>query len=403
MATQQLFDFAAQTRPAGTVQADRSDNRGADSGSFLAPPAVACPVDAPDSVAASAPDSVARPDRRSEIGHTETEHAETGSEDRQALLGRLSKMIGGHTAGEAEAADTTDPNRVGPTAKSCHPKVSQAPTFSTGCDAVDAWLPRGGLRTDGITEWVSSVPSGGALTLAMVAAAGYLRNDFLPDRRPIPAGPGRLAVVDPHGHFYPPALTGFGIDPAGLLWCRTESDADTIWATDQLLRSGCVGLVIAWAPRRLDDRDARRFQLAAETGRTPGLLLRGSTSRGRPSFADTRFHVASRPLTLPRRDEARSHRHRETSHLTLPNSGATRRSQRPSDGLRGPARRQQRLFQITLDRCKGGMTGRSVLLSIDHRYRIQVHSEPLHEKAAMRLASRLADPKTADAPRRDVG
>src|SRR5437879_6095746 len=67
----------------------------------------------------------------------------------------------------------------------------------------------------------------------------------------------------------------------------------------------CPAVAAVWGPvGELDDRALRRLQLAAEEGRGLGLLLRGASVRGRPSWADVRLLV--RPLTRPSLCEIRT-------------------------------------------------------------------------------------------------
>jgi hypothetical protein len=75
-----------------------------------------------------------------------------------------------------------------------------------------------------------------------------------------------------------------------LIVVRPCSVADERWAIDQVLRSQGVAALLAW-PERLDDREFRRLQLAAESGGTLGLLVRPAKARGEPSWADLRLLV----------------------------------------------------------------------------------------------------------------
>ncbi len=235
-------------------------------------------------------------------------------------------------------------------------------TLSTGSDAINRLLPRTGLRLDAITEWVAEADGSGAAALSMIAVATHLRS---------PRGCGPLVVVCGQSNFYPPAAVALGVPAERIVLVRPTRHADVVWAIDQALRCESVAAVWAHVGANLDDRDARRFQLAAETGRTPGLFVRPAATRGRPSFADVRLHVQTRA----------------------------------SSGPLG------RAMNVTLDRCRGGTLGHSVWVQIDDQMidergvrcvaRIhQVTPQQLgiseNETAAVRLASELAHPKTAN-------
>lgn len=244
--------------------------------------------------------------------------------------------------------------KVGCISASSDDSVGQ--TLSTGSGTMDRLLPRGGLRHDAITEWVAETNGCGAASLSMIAAATHLQST---------RGSGVLVVVGGPEIFYPPAAVALGIPAGRIVWVRPAQYADQVWAIDQSLRCESVAAVWAFVGANLDDRDARRFQLAAETGHTPGLFVRPAATRGRPSFVDVRFHVDNL-ATGPDLD----------------------------------ARLVGRVMKVTLDRCRGGTIGHSVWVRIDDQARIhRVTPQQLgiskDETATVRLASELAYPKTA--------
>ena len=223
--------------------------------------------------------------------------------------------------------------------------------FSTGCQTVDDWLPEGGLHPCALTDWVAAHNSAAASSLSILAAANRLRQ--IPDRP--------LVLIDCDGTFYPPAAVALGIPAERMILLRPRGGQDAIWAIDHALRSHAVAAVWASLAIRIDDRDARRLQLAAEAGRTPGLLVRGFHARRAPSFSDTQFYVSE--------------------------------SRRMTDGI-----------TVTLDRVRGGIVGKRVDLRIGDVADIQTLSsgyDQANETAAQSLATRLADPTLAKRTRRE--
>lgn len=97
------------------------------------------------------------------------------------------------------------------------------------------------------------------------------------------------AWVDPPYVPYAPALAGSGLDLHRLLVVQATAE-EALWAVEQALRSGLCGAVLAW-PREatVDDRALRRLQLAAEEGRTLGILFRSDRHAGTPSPARLRL------------------------------------------------------------------------------------------------------------------
>lgn len=78
------------------------------------------------------------------------------------------------------------------------------------------------------------------------------------------------------------------LPPARLMMVQAVGEADLLWATEEALRSGAVGFVIAAPQKPLSLTAGRRLQLAAEAGRCTGLLMiRGGMGS---NAAQTRWH-----------------------------------------------------------------------------------------------------------------
>jgi protein ImuA len=96
---------------------------------------------------------------------------------------------------------------------------------------------------------------------------------------------------------YPPALAAAGICLDRIYFLRPRTPRDLLWGMGESLRCPGVAAVIA-APGRLSRIEARRLQLAAETGGGAGLLLRAAPGQGRlpPHYAAaTRWVVQPAP------------------------------------------------------------------------------------------------------------
>lgn len=186
--------------------------------------------------------------------------------------------------------------------------------ISTGAAALDRLLPRGGLAPGTLVEWLAPGPGSGASTLALLTALAACQKR------------GALVVCDYLRHWNP-WICARGADSLPVVVLRPPTLADQWWAAEQALRSPAVAAV--WLPCvRVDARDFRRLQLAAEAGGSLGLLLRPARSQSEPSWADVRLLVESRPGVI-----------------------AGRR------------------LRVTVLRCRGGGEGRSVELVLDDRAR----------------------------------
>ena len=239
------------------------------------------------------------------------------------------------------------------------PSAEEAGAVSTGVAALDALLPRGGLRRGSLVEWLAAAPGGGAQMLALLAAREAGREGK------------SLVVVDRQRRFYPPAAAAWGIDLARLIVIHPASEADELWAIDQALR--CRGIAAVWARRdQLDPRDFRRLQLAAESGGTLGLLVRSARARGQPSWADVQLVCSPlAPRTVGRPFQA------------------------VQDGPEGPSYTCGWRLHVELTRCRGSHPGQSVELEIDEwtgqiRTRSVSEGNARHETHPLRPAAQLA-------------
>lgn len=148
-----------------------------------------------------------------------------------------------------------------------HRASVQAKTSSAGCAALDALLPAGGYEAGSVVEYLRTTPACGAVAFG------------LGGRRRSHASDGWfLVVVDTQHNVYPPTLTSHGIDLGKVIFVRPQSQADALWAVDQALRTSAVAAVVAEL-ERIDDRSARRLQLAAECGAGLALLLHSTAAQ----------------------------------------------------------------------------------------------------------------------------
>jgi protein ImuA len=187
-------------------------------------------------------------------------------------------------------------------------------TFSTGLEAVDALLPQNGLPRGAVHEilaeppeaWKASPSSPKASPLsrpfffAMLLARAAADNESKLD--------SHRAIVwcDPARTVYAPALAAAGIGLDRLYLVRPKTSAELLWAMGESLRCPGVAATIA-AADRLSRLEARRLQLAAETGGGVGLLLRSllskSTQRA-PGRCPPIYAAATRWLIGPAPGEA---------------------------------------------------------------------------------------------------
>src|ERR1700716_2343349 len=167
--------------------------------------------------------------------------------------------------------------------------VARTEVLPSGFSALDGRLPGGGWPRSGLIEILVSRFGVGELALLLPALAALTR-------RPM----ARSCVwVAPPFEPFAPALAAHGVALERLLVVRvptvhksrTRGSPDgLLWGFDQSLGSGACDAVMAWA-RRPRPKEIRRLQLAAERGRTLGVLFRPLKAAGESSHAALRMAV----------------------------------------------------------------------------------------------------------------
>ncbi len=164
-----------------------------------------------------------------------------------------------------------------------------APPSAHDCVAATSPASRGG-RTKNITP-ATALPIFPGVSLARArvhevtgrAADGFVLSVLGSSKGNIiwTGRQGRIASLCPL------AMNRF-FDPARLITCGCISRKEILWSTEQALRSRGAELVVAEMRQGPNLRESRRLQLAAEAGRTLGLILieKGAQS----SASQTRWH-----------------------------------------------------------------------------------------------------------------
>ena len=156
---------------------------------------------------------------------------------------------------------------------------------ATGFVELDNALPNGGWQSGTIVELMPTEIGIGELRLLMPALARITQSER------------HVALVSPPYIPFAPALNNHGIRLERLLIIRAEKNLDTLWAIEQTLRCKSFAAVVGW-PESLRDRDVRRLQLAAETGRSTGFVYRSPVALREASPAAMRLRLQADPQGL---------------------------------------------------------------------------------------------------------
>ena len=151
-------------------------------------------------------------------------------------------------------------------------------SLPTGYRALDPCLPGGGWPRTGLIEILVSRFGVGELYLLLPMLAALTQQPL-----------ARWCVwISPPLEPYAPALAAHGADLERMLVVRAP---EALWAFEQTLGSGASDIALAWAARNPPARAVRRLQLAAERGRTLGVLFRPRCAARESSAAVLRVEV----------------------------------------------------------------------------------------------------------------
>ena len=201
---------------------------------------------------------------------------------------------------------------------------------SSGLPSLDRLLRHKGVRLGTLMEWLEADGDGvasasGATTLALAVAVHLQAANELSERRPV-------VLVDRGRSFYPPSVMPWLEQSARVTSVKDSSpirnrhgrgnvitgreehllyivypanEADEFWSIDQLLRCPSVAAVVGW-PKNVSSTVMRRWQMAAKSSGTVGLLVRPSHARREPTWAEARIQVEPSPALQSRCQHAAS-------------------------------------------------------------------------------------------------
>jgi len=150
----------------------------------------------------------------------------------------------------------------------------------TGHPALSMQLPGGGWPTGALTELLTQQPGIGELRLLAPALAKVAKRG--------------VVMLDPPHVPQTIALAGLGMAPENLIWVRAKSTADTLWAAEQVLRSGSCGALLMWQTHARQE-SLRRLHLAAQAGETLCFVFRPVAAAQDASVAPLRLSLRPAP------------------------------------------------------------------------------------------------------------
>ena len=164
----------------------------------------------------------------------------------------------------------------------CADRLASAaiPAVASGFSALDTELPGGGWPRGALTEILVDYAGLGECSLVL-PALGRMREE----------GRWSLLVSPPHRP-HGPAWAAWGVDLARLAVVSPERSRDALWATEQALSSGALGVVLCWA-KAIDARQTRRLQVAVAGSNSLVFLFRPVQAAAEASAASLRLVLAA--------------------------------------------------------------------------------------------------------------
>ncbi len=145
----------------------------------------------------------------------------------------------------------------------------------SGFAALDAVLPGGGWPCGALTEILVSQFSIVELRLLSPVLARLTRA-------------GRTVVlIGPPLAPHPAGLRHDGIDERHLVWVDVDTPRDRLWSTEQMVKAGSAGAVVAWLPL-VRAEQVRRLQVLAGHCKGPVFLCRPESAARDSSAAPLR-------------------------------------------------------------------------------------------------------------------
>jgi protein ImuA len=149
---------------------------------------------------------------------------------------------------------------------------------SSGYELLDRELPSAGWPCHSLTEVLQPQPTVAELRLLAPAI-----------RQVVASGP-QVVIVGPPKRPHLPGLKFIGLDERHLIWVRSETPAERLWVTEQLIKANVAGILIAWLPQARQEQ-IRRLQVCAQGCEGPVFLCRPAAAQHEPSAAPLRVQL----------------------------------------------------------------------------------------------------------------
>ncbi|PVX83633.1 translesion DNA synthesis-associated protein ImuA [Paraburkholderia unamae] len=151
---------------------------------------------------------------------------------------------------------------------------ARARTVASGYEALDAELPGHGWPTGSLSEILLQQPGCGELRLLKSALGAATKRSVM--------------LLQPPHTLQPTAFSWWGLNVENIRVLSPSSNADALWAAEQILRAGTVGTLLFWQ-QHIRPEALRRLQLSAQRSETLFFLFRPIAAASSTSPAPLRI------------------------------------------------------------------------------------------------------------------
>jgi protein ImuA len=153
-----------------------------------------------------------------------------------------------------------------------------------GLGPIEAAFPNGVFPIGAIHEMICPMPEQAAATSGLMAGlVGSLMKQG-----------GACLWISTSRKLFPASLTAFDIEPDRMIFIDLQHEKDVLWAMEEALK--CQGLAAVIAElRNISFAQSRRLQLAVESSKVTGFLLRNDSRKLATTTCVARWQITSLP------------------------------------------------------------------------------------------------------------
>jgi protein ImuA len=156
-----------------------------------------------------------------------------------------------------------------------------------GLGPIERAFPNGVFPTGNIHEMICPTPEQAAATSGLMGGliASLMKNA------------GTCLWISTGRKLFPPALMAFGVVPDKVIFIDVARERDVLWAMEEALKCEGMAAVIAEV-REISFAQSRRLQLAVESSKVTGFLLRNDPRKLGTTTCVARWQITSLPSQL---------------------------------------------------------------------------------------------------------